>query len=665
MSLADKEALVSNQAVASLDLPEIVSDFTDGPVGAPAGINSNKSGTGLPSASALGATFDPAMARRYGHVTGNDAVKYGYYGIWGPTLNTLRTPLAGRGEEYFGEDPYLIGRLGTAEVRAEQKAGAMVQIKHYVANDQEGQDGVPIITGTAGGRMLVNVHASKRTLHEVYLAPFATVIAKADPASVMCSYNRLNGPYACESPWLLKTALRKELHFKGWVSPDAGADHNPTRNFNAGEQTGYHGAAELAPLLSSGAISKAQLDSDVHDILRSFFDHGVFDRPAYTDQHSTINVAKERRTALRIEESAATLLVNRHHTLPLRASRTKTIAVIGDAANRYLRGSGSPEVSPYRHQTLLQGLIRRAGAHIAVTYDDGSDPTAAAALAKSSDVAIVAAGDSETEGTDKVCMSLDCPSLGLPDLQNHDPQISTGQPNELISAVAATQPKTVVVLETGEPVLTPWRSHVGALLEAWYPGEAGGSAIAHLLFGDVNPSGHLSSTFPRSDTDGPGTSATAHPRRYPGNAAEQEFYSDALRVGYRWYDAKHRRVAFPFGHGLSYTHFRFMHLRLSHVGHRVRVSWRVGNTGRRAGRVVGQVYVHDPKAAQEPPQRLVGFASKTLGPGRSLIMHVDLAAASFRQYRHGHWMTTPGRYAIRVGDSSRHEPLRGVVRLRR
>jgi beta-glucosidase len=621
----------------------------------------------LPSASSLGATFDPVMASLYGRVTGNDAVMYGYDGIWGPTLNTLRTPLAGRGEEYFGEDPYLISQMAIAEVRAEQAAGAMSQIKHFVANDQEGQDGVPIFGGSLGGRQFVNVIADERTLHEVYLAPFEATIAEADPASIMCSYNKLNGPYACESSWLLQTVLRDQFGFQGWVSPDFGADHNHLSNFNAGMDAGYMSTPnDVDAYLTAGQVTRAQLDDHARHILRSFFDHGVFDREPYTDRHTEIDVAGEQQIAQQIEEQGATLLLNRDNALPLDDSQINTIAVIGQSANRYVRGSGSPEVAPFFHQTLLQGIQERAGSNINVVYDDGTNPVSAAAVAQSADVAIVSAADAETEGDDKRCMALDCPSVGLGDLQGHDPQQSDPLPDELISSVAAAQPRTVVVLQTGEPVLTPWRDEVAGLLEAWYPGEAGGTAIARILFGDVEPGGRLSSTFPISDQDGPATSVTKNPSQYPGDAQENEYYSEGVLVGHRWYDANDLEVAFPFGFGLSYTTTEMSNLHVNPTTDGAEVSVTVTNTGDRRGWAVPQLYVGLPQPSEavvEPPSQLRGFDKLSLAGGESRTVTFTLGQRDFAYWDTSteDWRVAPGCTTIKVGSSSRDLPLEGQI----
>lgn len=668
MTQTDKENVVSNNAVVALGIPAAVANFTDGPVGAPAGTNSTQTATGLPSASALGATFDAANAALYGQVTGNDARLYGYDGIWGPTLNTLRTPLAGRGEEYFGEDPYLISRMAVAEVNAEQAQGEMVQIKHFAANDQEGQNGVPIFSGSQGGRMTVNVKADERTLREIYLAPFDATIAEADPASVMCSYNRLNDQYACESPHLLTSTLRHDWHFPGFVAPDFGADKNFVADFNAGMDTGYRGPAQLEALFAAGVASPAMLDEHVRHVLRTFFAHGVFDRAPYTDLHRQIDVTGQQASAQHIEEQGATLLVNRDHTLPLDGAHLRTIAVIGSAADRYVRGSGSPEVAPFFHQTLLQGIQARAGGAIRVVYDDGTNAASAAAVARSADVAIVSAADSQTEGTDKVCMALDCPSLGLADLQNNDSQMSVGMPDELIGAVAQAQPKTVVVLQTGSPVLTPWRHQVGALLEAWYPGEAGGTAIARVLFGDSDAAGRLPSTFPVSDQDGPATSATKDPGAYPGDTAQNEAYKEGVLVGYRWFDAKGIAPAFPFGYGLSYTQFSMHGLSISARpdGPGATVSIDVTNTGARSGLAVPELYLGLPSpsaAVTEPPVQLKGFSKISLAPGQTQRVSFVVSARdlSYWDTASSSWQIAPGCAKVMIGASSRDIAAAGVL----
>jgi len=558
--------------------------------------------------------------------------------------------------------------MAVAEVNAEQAQGEMVQIKHFAANDQEGQNGVPIFSGSQGGRMTVNVKADERTLREIYLAPFDATIAEADPASVMCSYNRLNDQYACESPHLLTSTLRHDWHFPGFVAPDFGADKNFVADFNAGMDTGYRGPAQLEALFAAGVASPAMLDEHVRHVLRTFFAHGVFDRAPYTDLHRQIDVTGQQASAQHIEEQGATLLVNRDHTLPLDGAHLRTIAVIGSAADRYVRGSGSPEVAPFFHQTLLQGIQARAGGAIRVVYDDGTNAASAAAVARSADVAIVSAADSQTEGTDKVCMALDCPSLGLADLQNNDSQMSVGMPDELIGAVAQAQPKTVVVLQTGSPVLTPWRHQVGALLEAWYPGEAGGTAIARVLFGDADAAGRLPSTFPVSDQDGPATSATKDPGAYPGDTAQNEAYKEGVLVGYRWFDAKGIAPAFPFGYGLSYTRFSMHGLSISARpgGPGATVSIDVTNTGARSGLAVPELYLGLPSpsaAVTEPPVQLKGFSKISLAPGQTQRVSFVVSARdlSYWDTASSSWQIAPGCAKVMIGASSRDIAAAGVL----
>jgi beta-glucosidase len=336
--------------------------------------------------------------------------------------------------------------------------------------------------------------------------------------------------------------------------------------------------------------------------------------------------------------------------------------VIGAAANRYVRGSGSPQVAPFFHQTLLQGIRERAGSGVEVTYDDGASITSAVAAARAADVAIVSAADSEAEGTDKGCMALDCPSIGLPDLQGNDPQISIGNPDELIGAVASAQRRTTVVLQTGEPVLTPWRDRVGALLEGWYPGEAGGTAIAHVLFGDVDPGGRLPSTFPASDQDGPATSATKDQDQYPGGLLSlKEHYSEGVMVGYRWYDAKGLPVAFPFGHGLSYTSFEMSNLRATPEA----ATLTVRNTGGRTGWAVPQVYFAVPSTpgVPQPPAKLAGFGKVELAPGQTATVSIPFEPRSFESWstERKEWETVAGCVGVMAGSSSRVLPLRAAI----
>ena len=386
----------------------------------------------------------------------------------------------------------------------------------------------------------------------------------------------------------------------------------------------------------------------VFRVLRTMFAHGVFDRPAYVNDPSRIDESGHAQVTRRIEQSAITLLRNKNSILPLRAGRLGSIAVVGPAATQYVYGGGSSRVRPFFHRTPLDSISRVVKSGTDVRYDDGSSPSRAAATAQGADVAVVFVRDFMTEGVDRSCLTLECPS----DFGNQD---------ALIRAVAAANPHTVVVMETGGPVLTPWRGDVDGLLEAWYPGEAGGTAIADVLFGKSDPGGRLPATFPRRAGDIP---TAGSPRRYPG-VNNEEYYKEGVFVGYRWYDAHDLRPAFPFGSGGSYTTFRYRHLRVEPTagGHSTvaSVRFRVVNTGRRDGKAVPEVYLGLPsrRGLPEPPKELKGFDAFSLKPGDSRAVTIRLSDRDFAHWATAgkEWRVSPGCYRVRVGSSSRDLPL--------
>ncbi len=395
------------------------------------------------------------------------------------------------------------------------------------------------------------------------------------------------------------------------------------------------------------------------------------------------DIRADETVADQAEEGGAVLLKNRG-LLPINRERVHSIAVIGPAADQYIHGNGSSEVTPYLKTTALAGITARARRdRIRVTYDSGSSASSAEALARRSDLAIVVAADTESEGVDKSCVSLvpQCSQGQATPPNPQSTQADFGNQDQLIADVARANRKTVVVLETGAPVLTPWRHQIGALLEAWYPGEDGGTAIAHVLFGDVDPGGRLPATFPRHAGDIP----TAHggAAEYPGTVNPvsdcivytasvpcpyyQEYYSEGVMVGYRWYQDRHIEPAYPFGFGLSYTSFRFSHLNLTSgpaQGHYLaRVT--VTNTGSRAGIAVPELYVSLPARSglPEPPWQLKGFQKLTLRPGQSARATIPLSPRSFSYWsdRASGWRIAAGCDTIAVGPSSNSLPLRAVI----
>jgi beta-glucosidase len=647
--------------------------FSDGPVGPRQG-----EATAMPIPMALAATWSPALAREHGREIADEARHKGNDVVFAPTVNIMRTPQGGRTYEAYGEDTYLVGRTGVEWIRGAQSTGVIADVKHYLANNQEGQLGLPPLAAIFGGRMIVDVRASERTLREVYLPQFEAAVKQGHVGTIMCSYNRVNGSYACQNHHTLETVLRKQWGFKGIALADYGASKETAANLNngldfvpnQGQVDQSYSPAQIQLALALGRVSEATLDTHVLRILRTLFAFGVFDRPGYVNDDSRIDRRAHQRTARRIEERAIVLLKN-EGVLPLKPGVRK-IAVIGPYADRFITGGGSGAVLPRRVVTALEGITARAGKHVTVTYADGQDQAAAARLAAAADVAVVVAGDVETEGQDKDCVGLNCPSdtlnsqavlllQGSTCLQESCPLNGFDQ-DGLIETVAAAQPKTVVVLETGAPVLTPWRHEVPAIVEAWYPGQEGGTAIAHVLFGDVDPGGRLPATFPASASQLP---TAGDLRRYPG-VAEQVDYSEGVLVGYKWYDAHHLAPAFPFGAGLSYTRFRYGPLRVhrSHGPDSVATaSMTVTNVGDRSGVAVPQLYVSKPGTAAlpQPRRQLVGFTSARIPAGRSLRVTFALNDRSFATWAGSGWKVLPGCYRLSAGSSSRSLPAHGVV----
>lgn len=405
---------VSGHTGQSAGVPGLVPrvDFTDGT----SGIRQGKA-TAMPDELAAAATFDPSMAELDGSVLGTEAKLKGNDVLFGPTLTIMRTPFAGRTFQSLGEDPFLAAQGGAALIDGIQSQGVIADANIYVANNQEGQDptglsgmpGAPLGAGTVGSRYLIDANVDQRTLHEIYLQPFEAAVKNAHVGTVMCAYNRVNGTYNCENGPLLNGVLEQQWGFKGFVLSDYGAAHNTVASLNNGLDfepwpgVAYSPAAVTAAL-ATGLVTEAQLDEHVFRYLRTLFASGVFDRPAYADEESQIPRSADAAGAQRVEQDAITLLENRGALLPLDPSHLKSIAVIGKAANSFVTGGGSSSVNAYSAVTPLQGITQRAGPHVRVAYNDGSNTSSAVALAKASDVAVVVAAGYETEGADLNCL---------------------------------------------------------------------------------------------------------------------------------------------------------------------------------------------------------------------------------------------------------------------
>ncbi len=621
-------------AIGSLCVPAL--NLEDGP----AGVGDGMTGvTQLPAPVDVAASWDTSAEQLYGQVIGAEQAAKGTNVDLGPTINIVRDPRWGRAFESVGEDPYLNGTLGAADIEGVQSAGVLAQVKHLAVYNQE----------TNRNTSADNAIVSTRALEEIYLPAFAAATQQGAASSVMCAYSTVNGTDACQNPFLLSTVLRQQDNFGGFVTSDWGGTHSTAAAANAGldqdmpGSDGFFGSA-LQSAVSSGSVSTATLNAMASSVLAEMFAFGLFDKapagspaqPATSSAHTT--------DAAQLAEEGTVLLKNSGPVLPLSTASTKSIAVIGaDAsASPQTDGGGSAGVNSSGTVTPLQGITARAGSSVNVTFNDGSSTSSAAAAAAAASVAIVFVSDFESEGSDLSSISLSSAN------------------NSLISAVAAANPHTIVVLNTGSAVTMPWLSSVAGLLEAWYPGQQDGTAIAALLFGDANPSGHLPVTFPASLSQVPASTAA----QWPGQNGTVQ-YSEGLDVGYRWYDANGLTPLFPFGYGLSYTSFSFSNLNISALtqGGAATVTATVTNTGSRAGADVAQLYVTDPAASGEPPRQLEGFTRVSLQPGASAPVTFQLTQRNLQYWNStaGSWATAAGSYGIEVGDSDANLPLTGTL----
>ncbi|MBV9447397.1 MAG: glycoside hydrolase family 3 C-terminal domain-containing protein [Streptosporangiaceae bacterium] len=619
-------------AVGALCIPAI--NLEDGPAGVADGMTGV---TQLPAPADLAATWDTAAAQTYGQAIGTEQTAKGTTVDLGPTINIVRDPRWGRAFESIGEDPYLNGMMGAADIQGVQSTGVMAQVKHLAVYNQETNRNTPAD----------NAIVSSQAEQEIYLPAFADSTQQGAASSVMCSYSTINGIYACQDPAILSSALRQQFGFGGFVTSDWGATHSTAASANAGldmdmpGNDGFYGTA-LQNAVSSGAVSTATLNSMVSHVLTEMFAFGLFDKPTVGSPAQTATGSASQATALRIAQEGTVLLKN-SGVLPFTSADT-SIAVIGTDASTSPRtaGGGSASVSSSGTVTPLQGITAAAPSGTTVKYNDGSSQSSAAALAASSSVAVVFASLGESEGSDLTSIDLGSSA------------------DSLISAVAAANPHTIVVLNTGSAVTMPWLSSVAGVLEAWYPGQQDGTAIASLLFGMANPSGHLPVTFPQSLSQVP-ASTTA---QWPGQNGTVQ-YSEGIDVGYRWYDTKGLTPLFPFGYGLSYTTFSFSNLTIGALpaGGAATVTATVTNTGSRAGADVAQVYVTDPAASGQPPRQLEGFARVSLQPGASQTVTFQLTQQNLRYWNPASngWATSTGNYGIAVGDSDAHLPLTGTL----
>lgn len=640
--------------IARLGVPALQESDASLGVANPGNVRPGDGATPLPSGLAVAATFDPDAAYAGGAMIGHEAWSKGLNVLLGGGVDLVRDPRNGRNFEYYSEDPLLSGTMAGEAIRGTQDQHVVSTIKHFALNDQE------------TGRNILNARIDEAAARESDLLAFEIAIEHGHPGSVMCSYNRLNGAYACENDPLLNRTLKGDWAYPGWVMSDWGAVHSLGAAVNgldqeSGEQLDKQVFfnAPLKAAVTSGQIPAARLADMDRRILRSMFAEGLFDHPA---AKTDLDYAADAAVAKRAAEEGIVLLSNPNGALPL-AKTAKSILVIGGNADiGVLSGGGSSQVIPVggAARTIplggdgLAGLlsfevfdrssplaaIRAKAPGAKVTFDTGHYPSAAAALAAKADVVVVFANQWMSE-------ALDAPDLTLPDGQD-----------ALIDAVTKANPHTIVVLQTGGPVLTPWRDQAAAVVEAWYSGAKGGEAIADVLFGDTNPSGRLPVSFPASVDQLPRPQIPGW--GLPDGTEFDVDYPEGSTVGYRWYAAKGLKPLYPFGYGLSYTSFSYAGLKVA-GGKTLSVSFDVTNTGARAGADSPQVYLTD--AAGKAEVRLIGFQRVNLQPGET--KHVTLTAdprllADFDAAGH-QWKIAGGAYHVAVGASSADFKLDGAA----
>ena len=572
--------------------------------------------TALPSGINTAATWDLKTAYAGGAMIGSEARAFGFNVLLAGGVNLLREPRNGRTFEYAGEDPLLAGKIVGAQIGGIQSNKIVSTLKHYAFNDQE------------TNRFSLDVKVDDASARMADLLALQIAKEEGNPGSVMCSYNRVNGFYACESNYLLTEVLKQDWGFKGWVMSDWGATHStiPAANSGLDQQSGipfdqseYFGAA-LKEAVQNGWVSQARFDDMVRRVLHPMFEFGVMDNPV-SAKPETINFKANGLVSQKDAEEGMVLLKNDNKLLPL-SKAAKKIAIIGSHADvGVLSGGGSSQVYPiggaafrggpqffpgpmlYYPSSPLKAVQARVP-QAQVTYNDGADAAVAAKLAAESDVVLVFVNQWTAE-------SVDVPNLSLPDNQD-----------ALVAAVAKANTKTVVVMQTGGPVLMPWLADVGAAVEAWYPGTNGGEAIARVLFGEVNPSGHLPATFPASEAQLPRAVVDGYPE--VKDARITVTYNEGAAVGYKWFDLKGHKPLFPFGHGLSYSEFAFSGLKADVKNGLINASFTVKNTGAVAGKEVSQVYVAPVSAVWEAPKRLGGWQKVDLKAGASTKASVTI-----------------------------------------
>ena len=652
MTLEEKAGLLSGQdfwhtkAVERLGVPATM--VSDGPHGLRKqdlegdhlGINDSIKAVCFPAASATAASFDPDMIEKMGEALGDACQHEGLSVLLGPAVNIKRSPLCGRNFEYFSEDPYLTGKMATALIKGIQSRNVGTSIKHFALNNQEHR------------RMSSSSDCDERTIREIYFPAFEMAVKEAQPWTVMCSYNRINGVYASENHWLLTEVLRNEWGFEGYVMSDWGATADRAEGVRSGLDLEMPASGGVNDRKIVEAVKAGKLDEKLVDLCCERILNIVYRFTENAKPDTPWDKEAQHLMTAEIAAECMVLLKNEDGILPL--SKEDEIAFIGEFAERpRFQGGGSSHINCFKTTSAVEaakGLKVTYAQGYSAAKDEATDAQIAEAVAaaKKAKVAVVFAGlpDAyESEGYDRTHMA-------MPACQNR-----------LIEAVAEANPNTVVVLHNGSPVEMPWIGKVKAVLEAYLGGQAVGLAAVKVLFGDVNPSGHLPESFPIKLEDNPSYLF------YGGEPAGTD-YREGIFVGYRYYDKKKMDVLFPFGHGLSYTSFEYSGLKLSAESMKdtdtVTATVTVKNTGKRAGKAVVQLYVGDDEGFENvvrPVRELKGFRKVALEPGESKEVSFTLCKRAFATWRpelHDWWVES-GSFTIEAGDSSANLPLKATI----
>lgn len=670
LTLEEKASLCSGadfwhtKAIDRLNIPAAM--VSDGPHGIRKqesladhmGVAESIKAIGFPTASAMACSFDRDLLHKVGDALGEECVAEDLAVLLGPGINMKRSPICGRNFEYYSEDPVVAGELGAAFVNGVQEHGVGTSLKHFVANNQEWR------------RMSISAEIDERTLREIYLAAFETVVKKAQPWTIMCSYNRINGVYSCENDWLLNKVLRDEWGFEGLVMTDWGAMDERVPSLKAGldlEMPDCHGETDklIVKAVQSGELEEPVLDTAVERILtmvdkyltaRKGIDPASMVHPLPSSVERGYDVAAHHALARTTAEQSAVLLKN-EDILPLQ--KDKKIAFIGEFAKvPRIQGGGSSHINNTSVESALDAagdsVSYAQGFHIDEETTDETLLQEAITLAKESDVAVIFAGlpDSfESEGFDRT-------HLNMPANQN-----------ELIARISEVQPNVVVVLHSGSPIAMPWLDKVAGVLQMYLAGQASGGAAVNLLFGDATPCGKLAETFPLHLEDNPSY------LNFPGNR-EKVCYQEGVFIGYRYYDKKKMDVLFPFGYGLSYTDFTYSNMKVTVNGKNaadvdviketdeIVVSADITNTGNCDGAEIVQLYIKNPVVYEiRPEKELRDFAKVFLKAGETKTVTFTLNARAFSYYetRIHDWYAESGDYEILLASSSRDIRLQDTV----